>query len=227
MKIGSSNTVTNIARTAPRRAATRIGAVEATKARTVGDVTAIMGIPESEALGPARLELDAEGAGPETVNIVGSGRVFLSAGQVPDVPEVEKADAFLNAPLAGTRYDAAMIEFTIANDRIVIAPFQLITEALHVDSEGDLGIAGDLALRAQVSLPADDLNLGDWQGDFSEGVVEALTNEQGWVSVPLVIDGTIEEPRVRADSEVLMAALQQSAGRSLGNWLRGVIKRND
>ena len=64
-------------------------------------------------------------------------------------------------------------------------------------------------------------------GDFGGALIDALTDDTGQTSIPLVIGGTIAEPSIRPDAEALLAALQESAGNSLGRLLQGLIKRDD
>ena len=85
---------------------------------------------------------------------------------------------------------------------------------------------GSLEGKARAFVPRGELNLGRWQGSLSDGLIEVLTDENGWVSIPVLIGGTVEEPRVAPDTDALLAALQQNAGSGLGKWLQGIIKRN-
>ena len=66
--------------------------------------------------------------------------------------------------------------------------------------------------------------MGNWQGGVADSLVDALTDENGWVSIPLLIGGTVDELQVQPDSAALIAAFQEAAG--LGAWLLGIIKRN-
>ncbi len=190
------------------------------------DLNSLLGVEESDALGLASIEMDAAGAGAETASIIGNGRIHLAAGRIPDIPALDQVRELLGLQLAGLRYEPTTIEFALGNDRVEVSPFEIVSETLRLQATGSLGIDGRLDGRSHVLVPRDAIDLGNWQGDFSDGLVEALTDEEGWVSIPLLINGTVEEPSVRPDSEALFAALQESAGRGLGKWLQGIIKRN-
>jgi hypothetical protein len=190
------------------------------------DLNGLLGIEDPDALGLVSIEMDAAGAGPETASIVGSGRIHLTEGHIPDLPELDQVAELLGLRLAGLRYAPAIIEFTVGGDRIDVPPFEILGDGLRLEADGELGIGGGVDARARVSVPRQDINMGSWQGDLSEGLVDALTDENGWVSIPLLIGGTVDELQVRPDSAALIAALQEAAGNSLGSWLRGIIKRN-
>lgn len=190
------------------------------------DLNGFLGIEESGALGLVSIEMDVAGTGPETANVVGTGRIHLAAGRIPDLPALDQVTELLGLHLAGLRYEAATIEFSVGGDRVELSPFEILSEGLRLEASGELAIDGGVDAKARVSVPRQDLNLGNWQGDLSDGIVEALTDENGWVSIPLLIGGTVDELQVQPDSTALLAALQEAAGNSLGSWLRRVIKRN-
>lgn len=190
------------------------------------DLNGFLGIEESDALGLVSIEMDAGGAGPETASIVGSGRIHLAEGHIPDLPALDQVAELLGLRLAGRRYEPTIIEFTVGGNRVEVSPFEILGDGLRLEASGELGIGGGVDARARISVPRQHLNMGTWQGGLADGIVDALTDENGWVSIPLLIGGTVDELQVRPDSTALFAALQQAAGNSLGSWLRGIIKRN-
>ncbi len=191
------------------------------------DLNGLIGVPEVDSLGPARIEMDAAGAGADTGSIVGGGTIHLSAGHIPDAPILDQVTSLIGLQLAGLAYEATVIKFRLGDDRVDVAPFEIVSEVVRLEAAGQLTIDGVLDGRARVSIERENIDLGAWGGDFSDAVVDALTDETGWTSVPLVIVGTIEDPSVRPDSEALFAALQESAGNSLGRLLQGLIKRRN
>ena len=191
------------------------------------DLNGLIGVPEVASLGPARIEMNAAGSGADTGSIVGGGTIYLSAGQIPEAPILDQVTSLIGLQLAGLAYEATVIEFRLANDRVDVAPFEIVSEAARLEVAGQLAIDGILDGRARVLIERENIDLGAWGGDFSDAVVDALTDETGWTSIPLVIGGTLAEPSVRLDSEALFAALQEAAGNSLGKLLQGLIKRND
>ena len=189
------------------------------------DLNGLIGVPEVDSLGPARIDMDVAGAGADTANVVGSGTMYLSAGHIPDAPVLEQVASLIGLQLAGLAYEPTTIEFELADDRVDVAPFEIVSESARLRAAGQLAVDGVLDWKARVSVQRQDIDLSDWGGGFSEGLADALTDETGWISIPLVVGGTVEDPSVRPDSEALLAALQESAGGSLGRLLQGIIKR--
>lgn len=189
------------------------------------DLNLLLDDAPAAALGAAGVELDASGSGPGTGEVVGRGRVHLAAGRIPDLPALRQIAELIGLQLAGLPYEATDIDFTLGNDRVDVSPFAVVSELLRLEAAGRIDVDGALAARARVAVPREHIELGAWQGDFTAGLVDALTDDRGWVSIPLLVDGTVAEPRVRPDAEQLLAALQQRTGGSLGDWLRGLIKR--
>lgn len=188
------------------------------------DLNALLGIVDESALGVVQVEMTASGVGPETGNVVGSGTVRLAAGRIPDLPALEQANQYLTVPIAGQAYEATTIDFDIVDDRVEIAPFEVVGERLELSADGQVHIDGPLDLHARVSVPREILDLGSMQ-DGLEGVLEALTDEDGWVSVPVLVRGTVEEPRILPDTGALFVALRES-GVSLGELLQALINRD-
>ena len=190
------------------------------------NVNGFLGIEESDALGLVSIEMDAAGAGPETASVVGSGRIHLAAGHIPELPALDQVAELLGLRLAGLRYASTTIEFTVGGNRVEVSPFEVLSDGLRLEASGELGIGGGVDARALISVPRQDVNMGNWQGDLSDRLVDALTDENGWVSIPLLIAGTVDQLEVRPDSTALLAALREATGNSLGSWLRAIIKRN-
>jgi len=188
------------------------------------DLNRMLGIDSAGPLGAARFQMEAAGAGPETSSVVGRGRVTVAEGGIPDLPALDQVADLLGLNLAGARYEATTIDFTLGDDRIHIEPFEIVSELLRLEASGDLDAAGSLDGRARVFVPKDELDLGRWQGDLSDTLVEALTDETGWVSIPVTIGGTVEKPRVAPDTGAILEAVQKNQG--LGKWLQGIIKRD-
>lgn len=193
------------------------------------DLNGLLGIGESAALGLMSIEMEAAGAGPETASIVGSGRIHLTEGHIPDLPALDQVANLLGLRLAGRRYAPTTIEFTVGGDRVVVPAFEILGDGLRLEAGGEIGIAGGVGgvdARARLSVPRQDIDMGNWQGNLSDSLMDALTDENGWVSIPLLIGGTVDQLQVGPDSAALIVALQEAAGNSLGSWLRGIIKRN-
>ena len=191
------------------------------------DLNGLINAPNVDSLGPVRIEMEAAGTGADTGTIVGGGTIYLSAGRIPDAPFLDQVASVVGLQLAGLAYEATTIEFRLGDDRVDVAPFEIVSEAVRLEANGQLAVDGVLDGRARISVERGNIDLGGWGGDFADALIDALTDDSGWTSIPLVVGGTIEDPSIRPDSEALLAVLQESAGNSLGRLLQGLIKRDD
>ena len=162
---------------------------------------------------------------PDPYTLHGSGTIHLSAGHLPEAAVLDQAASVIGIQLAGLAYEATVIEFRLADDRLDVAPFEIVSEGARLEAAGQLALDGVLDGHARISIERENIDLGAWGGSFSDAVVDALTDDSGWSSIPLLIGGTVDEPSVRPDSAALLTALQESAGGSLGRLLQGLIKR--
>ena len=193
---------------------------------TVGiDLNRLLGLETAGTLGGAQFEMQAAGAGPQTSSVEGGGRLALAAGAIPDLPALDRVVELIGLDLAGSRYQATTIDFTVADERVDVAPFEIVSELMRLQAAGKLGADGALDGRANVFVPRQEIDLGRWQGDLSDALVDALTDESGWVSIPVIISGTVAEPRVSLDTVALLEALRQGGG--LEGWMQGIIKRDE
>ena len=189
------------------------------------DLNAILNIAGERALGTARLAFSGGGTGSRTADFTGVGQVHLEAGKIPEIPALEQIDAFLATPIAGLAYEATRIDFEVADDRLRIAPFQIVSDVLRISAEGSVDIEGNLRMHGVMTMPPDNAPSFSSNPIF-EQFAAALADDEGWMSIPLLIGGTVEEPDIGPDYDALLAALRGNAGAGLGSILQGLLRNN-
>jgi hypothetical protein len=80
----------------------------------------------------------------------------------------------------------------MADNVITVEPFDLVSEEVELGIDGLIGLDGPLDLTMRVRAPRDQIDLGE----EAETVLDALTNDEGWVEVPFRVTGTFELPSV-------------------------------
>ncbi len=188
-------------------------------------VFTVTGLVLTTSEGRLTLEELAVDLKPDPYTLHGGGTIHLSAGRIPEAAVLDQVASVIGIQLAGLAYEATVIEFRLAGDHLDVAPFEIVSEGARLEAAGQLAINGVLDGHARISIERENIDLGAWGGGFSDAVVDALTDDSGWTSIPLLIGGTVEEPSVRPDTTALLAALQESAGSSLSRLLQGLIKR--
>lgn len=152
-------------------------------------------------LGPGVLSFDAVGIGTETRDLTGKGTLNLAAGKVPGSPLFAAIEIALGrADLKGSAYEPMVIPFHIRKDRIHFEPFEMRTSLLSLGLSGWADLAGPLDLKIAVKAPRDAVALARVPPEVLD-----LVDEGGWVTVPLHVSGTLENPKVTADAEALRA----------------------
>jgi hypothetical protein len=188
------------------------------------DLNAAAGRPGDNSLGPARLRLTAEGSGSGTAALRGQGALHLDPGRVPASPVLQRVQGFLTADLVGARYDASDTSFRLQNGRVEFDSFRLVARPYSLDIRGWVALEGPLSLTVNARAPRDTVRLPG----VPPGALDALTDAEGYVTVPLTVTGTQREPVVRPDMGALAAAAgrgvgaaaARKAGRGLLDWLR-------
>ena len=189
------------------------------------DLNALLNVAGESALGAARLEFSGSGTGSHTADFTGTGRVYLDAGRVPEIPALEQIDAFLATPIAGLAYAATHIDFEIAGDRLLIAPFEIITDVLKVTAEGGVDANGNLEMHGVMAMPPDNAPSLSGNPLFAQ-FIAALVDDEGWMSIPLRIGGTVDEPDIGPDYDALLATVSGKGGGGLGSMLQGLLRNN-
>jgi hypothetical protein len=133
--------------------------------------------------------------------------------------------AFLTTELVGARYEASDTPFRLQDGRVEFDSFRVRAERLSLDMQGWAALDGPLSLVVKARAPRDAVRVPGVSAD----VLDALTDAEGYVLVPLTVTGTQREPVVRPDVGALVAqagrgvgtAAARKAGQGLLDWLRG------
>jgi hypothetical protein len=175
--------------------------------------------------GPAHLTLDGTGVGPEAAGLTGKGVLRLEAGSLPTTPFVAAVErAIGRTGLAGARYQASETPFRVERGRVLVDRFRLDSEAIGLEASGSAGVDGALDLAVAVRTPRSAVRIAE----VPPAVLDALTDAEGWVRIPLRVTGTREAPRVTPDAAALLADARRAGGKALASEamerLKGLLK---
>jgi hypothetical protein len=191
------------------------------------DLNVAAGAGKGGGFGPALLDLTGEGVGPESAGLNGQGRLKLEAGSFPSAPLLKAIEAVLGRTrLVGARYRASETPFRIERGRVLFEGFRLDADQVGLEAGGAIDLAGPLNLTVAVRTPREGLAVGGVSSD----VLDALTDDAGFVRLPLRVTGTQERPRVTPDLGALAAQARQGGlkvlGRKAGEKLKGWFSRD-
>jgi hypothetical protein len=180
----------------------------------------------TEGFGPAALELQANGAGPETKDLKGTGQVRLAEGHFPDVKMFRDIDAALGKKaVVGSKYQATQMSFRMQNDRVILAPFRFESGDARLDLEGSMLLSGPIDFDVSLATPREGLRI---EGAGAE-VLNVMADDQGWVPVPIDVTGTLEDPKVRPDVKAMASQAGQGVKREVTekatDALKGLLKK--
>ena len=165
--------------------------------------------------GPAAVSIALDGAGPDPDVATGDGSLRVEAGTIPAFPMVAKIEKLLGKSLiTGTPYQVTDMNFTLANGIATIEPFSLNLENLQISGAGTVNLDGPLNLRLDIRLPAAQVDIG-----LLDGLIESMTDEEGWAVIPFTVGGTTAEPDVGIDmtaaKEYAKGAAKAAAGKAV------------
>lgn len=188
------------------------------------DLNAASGAGKGGGFGPALLDLTADGVGTESTGLNGRGLLKLEAGSLPASPVLKAIETVLgHTRLVGARYRATQSPFRLERGRVMFEGFRLDSDQVGLTAGGSISLAGPLDLAVAVRTPRQGLAVGGVSSD----VLDALTDEAGFVRVPLRVTGTQERPRVAPDLGALAAQAREGGARVLtrkaGEKLKGLF----
>jgi hypothetical protein len=156
----------------------------------------ILGAADDGGFGPARLSLDVTGDGSEHGALAGQGVLALAPGELPVLPLLAALERLVaGTEIIGEAYEPFDIRFGIRDDRLEIEPFRIVTGKLELELSGRVGFEGALALRTTLRAPRE----GAEAIELPKEVVEALTDADGRVNLPIAIGGSQLSPQVAFD----------------------------
>jgi hypothetical protein len=177
------------------------------------DVNAMAGaMGKGGGFGPAHLTFEASGVGPEPAGLSGKGVLRLEAGTLPSTPLLSAIERALGRTgLSGARYKASEAPFRVERGRVIVEGFRLESDAVGLEASGWSSPDGPLELSVAVRTPRQSI----WIAEVPAAALDALTDEEGWVRIPLRVTGTREAPRVSPDVAALLADARREGGKAL------------
>jgi hypothetical protein len=177
-------------------------------------------------LGTARLQLLTRGGLGESLDLDGSGTLSLELGRLPDHPVLAGLERLLpKLPVVGALYEPFEIRFRLDGEDIVAQLFQIAAGELRLEAEGVIGLDHSLDLRFVARAPRALLE----SPEVPKEVLEALTDAEGLVALPIVVQGSREAPEVRFDESqwgrLLRNRVRQELEREVGKRLGGLLRR--
>ncbi|HVS04486.1 MAG TPA: hypothetical protein VMT16_17115 [Thermoanaerobaculia bacterium] len=171
--------------------------------------------------GDGALRFTLAGDGSEDGALRGDGALEVAAGTLGALPLLAAIERLIaGTDLVGRPYAPFTIPFTLAGDRLILAPFTVESGALRLGGSGLVDLAGPLDLRLEIALPREEVRVEE----IPREVLAALTDVDGRVKLPLVVAGSLEAPRVAFDRSswagIARRRLADEAGRRLGEALR-------
>jgi hypothetical protein len=156
----------------------------------------------SEGFGPGVAHLGAEGVGADMKGVKAQGTIQLVAGEFPSVEMFTGVDEALGKQvLVGANYEATEARFQLENNVVTLSPFRFTSDIARLDLDGTVNLEGPIDLDFAVATPREGLDIDG----VGANVLDVLSDDQGWVPVPISVTGTLEEPRVRPDAQALVA----------------------
>jgi len=164
----------------------------------------------SEGFGPGVAHVDAEGVGADTKGVKAQGTIQLAAGEFPSFEMYSGVDEALGKQvLVGADYQATEARFQLEDNVLTLSPFQFTSDVARLDLEGTVNLEGPIDLKFAVATPREGLDI---EG-VGANILDVLSDDQGWVPVPISVSGTLEEPRVLPDAKALIAQAGSGAKR--------------
>jgi uncharacterized protein involved in outer membrane biogenesis len=180
----------------------------------------------SEGFGPGKVQLDAEGEGTESKDVVATGSIQLAGGTFPDIAVFSGIDKAVGKQVvAGVPYEPTEANFRLEDDRLTLAPFRFVSQNARLDLSGWVALDGPLALELGLATPREGIQI---EG-IGSSALDLLADDEGWVPIPIDISGTLQNPRVRPDVKALASQAGRGAKREVTDRatdaLRGLIKK--
>jgi hypothetical protein len=171
----------------------------------------LLGVGDQDALGDANLTFEAEGVGTEIDGMTASGALRFSAGQLPSISPLPAVDAALGTTLVGAAYNASEVSFSMADAVITIEPFTLESEIMKISGGATADLRGPLSGSMAIALPRGEVSE---DAGVARNVLDAITAEDDWLTVPLVIGGTLEQPDFGPDTDAIARAVADAGRRA-------------
>jgi hypothetical protein len=189
------------------------------------DTNALLGAKSG--FGTATLGFALEGDGSEAGGPRGGGRLEVAGGTLGELPVLAAVERLLaGTDLVGSPYEPFVVDYTLNGELIALRPFVVEAGSLRFAGSGLVDLAGPLDLRLELTLPRSDVDVAE----IPDEVLEALTDVDGRVKLPIAVRGTVEAPTVAFDRRswagLARRRLVDEAGRRLGEGLDRLLDRH-
>jgi hypothetical protein len=136
----------------------------------------------------------------------GEGELRLEAGTLGSLPMLAAVEALLaGTDVVGRPYEAFAVPYSLDGELLTVLPFAVSAGNLSLGGSGRIDLAGPLDLRLEVSLPREDVAVKE----IPVEVLEALTDVDGRVKLPILVAGSLEAPKVAFDTRAWAAIVQR------------------
>jgi hypothetical protein len=144
--------------------------------------------------GSARLTLGLSGDLSEELGLAGLGSLTVTTGKLPDHAVLRAVEKLLGLPVVGQEYDAFSVDFKIERDLLIADPFRMITGDLELATLGAVGLFDEsLSLELTALAPRELIDVKE----IPQEVLEALTDSDGRVNLPILVAGSQLSPSVK------------------------------
>jgi len=137
-------------------------------------------------------------------NLTGDALLTLGNGRVKGLSLPPQLMSFLKADELGKiDFTEAWFQLQLRSGSVHLAGGSLISQKVEVHPSGDIGLEGSFDLTATLKL-APELFTADSK------LPSYLPHEGNWVTLPILIKGTIQKPRVTLSDEAMTYILQET-----------------
>ncbi len=179
------------------------------------DLNKMVGLESDQSLGPGRLDFEGHGKGSSPGGLIGQGVVHLDPGRIPSQPILVATERILGMKgLVGAEYEATDAHFKIAESRVTIEDFSLNSRQVALRVQGEVDLAGPIQLQVRLKGKSDDMSVPG----VPRQVLKTLSDQEGWIVIPLRVTGTRDDPRVEPDTQALLSEAGTRLLRRFGSF---------
>lgn len=170
----------------------------------------------SSGFGDSSLEVALRGDGSPRGGPRGQGNLRVAAGTLGALPLLSAVEVLLiQTDLVGRPYESFTIPFELNGDYVDLHSFTIVAGNLSLMASGRIDLNGPLDLHLEIAMPRQDVGVKE----IPVEVLEALTDVDGRVKLPILIAGTLDQPAVRFDSRAWGRLLGRRAVDEGLRWL--------
>ena len=187
------------------------------------DLNGVLGLQAPQGgFGRVAIDLQAAGEGPELAEVDGKGTLTLNRGAIPPIPSIVQIEELLGQPLlTGRVYQQAEIDYRLRDNRVELSPFEIVGDGARLGGQGVIDLAGPVDLEIFVRVPRRSLD----EETLEPAELDEAEDEDGMVTIPFQVGGTIEEPKVQLTWDGVKALARDAAGSWAEKALEEATKR--